>query len=212
MDTLFFLFLDKYGECQDEAWGYCHPGSPPCGTSVPCSVSPHLLTSLGLRKLEAFFGLLITIMVLTFGYEVKGGAGDNPFPAMLARDPTWCPHWYQPVVGGWQLTVPLLTASQYVVVRPGQVEVLKGIFLPNCPGCGRKELLQAMGIIGAVIMPHNIFLHSSLVKVRSRHCHGRCAARVPQGTLGGDQLVLAVGHGCSPDPVTPMSLAPHRHV
>ncbi|KAM4776601.1 natural resistance-associated macrophage protein 1 isoform 3-T3 [Cyanocitta cristata] len=89
VDTLFFLFLDKYG----------------------------------LRKLEAFFGLLITIMVLTFGYE-------------------------------------------YVVVRPGQVEVLKGIFLPNCPGCGRKELLQAMGIIGAVIMPHNIFLHSSLVKTR----------------------------------------------
>ncbi|NXU07519.1 NRAM1 protein, partial [Buphagus erythrorhynchus] len=54
----------------------------------------------------------------------------------------------------------------YMVVRPGQVEVLKGIFLPNCPGCGRKELLQAMGIIGAIIMPHNIFLHSSLVKTR----------------------------------------------
>ncbi|XP_066179071.1 natural resistance-associated macrophage protein 1 isoform X1 [Sylvia atricapilla] len=133
MDTLFFLFLDKYG----------------------------------LRKLEAFFGLLIMIMALTFGYEVKGGAGDNPFPARLARDTaTWCPHCYQPVVGGWQLTVPLLTASQYVVVRPGQVEVLKGIFLPSCPGCGRKELLQAMGIIGAIIMPHNIFLHSSLVKTR----------------------------------------------
>uniref|UniRef100_A0A8C5JDR0 Natural resistance-associated macrophage protein 1 n=1 Tax=Junco hyemalis TaxID=40217 RepID=A0A8C5JDR0_JUNHY len=89
VDTLFFLFLDKYG----------------------------------LRKLEAFFGLLITIMALTFGYE-------------------------------------------YVVVGPRQVEVLKGIFLPSCPGCGRKELLQAMGIIGAIIMPHNIFLHSSLVKTR----------------------------------------------
>uniref|UniRef100_A0A8C3RE27 Natural resistance-associated macrophage protein 1 n=1 Tax=Cyanoderma ruficeps TaxID=181631 RepID=A0A8C3RE27_9PASS len=89
VDTLFFLFLDKYG----------------------------------LRKLEAFFGFLIMIMALTFGYE-------------------------------------------YVVVRPGQVEVLKGIFLPSCPGCGRKELLQAMGIIGAIIMPHNIFLHSSLVKTR----------------------------------------------
>ncbi|XP_017582781.1 natural resistance-associated macrophage protein 1 isoform X3 [Corvus cornix cornix] len=37
VDTLFFLFLDKYG----------------------------------LRKLEAFFGLLITIMVLTFGYETR---------------------------------------------------------------------------------------------------------------------------------------------
>nr|XP_013815886.1 PREDICTED: natural resistance-associated macrophage protein 1 [Apteryx mantelli mantelli] len=90
VDTLFFLFLDKYG----------------------------------LRKLEAFFGLLITIMALTFGYE-------------------------------------------YVVVKPAQVEVLKGIFLPYCPGCGREELLQAVGIIGAIIMPHNIFLHSSLVKTRA---------------------------------------------
>ncbi|XP_052531925.1 natural resistance-associated macrophage protein 1 isoform X1 [Tympanuchus pallidicinctus] len=89
-DTLFFLFLDKYG----------------------------------LRKLEAFFGLLITIMALTFGYE-------------------------------------------YMVVRPAQTEVLKGIFLPYCPGCGREELLQAVGIVGAIIMPHNIFLHSSLVKTRA---------------------------------------------
>ncbi|NXI71370.1 NRAM1 protein, partial [Anseranas semipalmata] len=90
VDTLFFLFLDKYG----------------------------------LRKLEAFFGLLITIMALTFGYE-------------------------------------------YVVVKPAQTEVLKGIFLPYCPGCGREELLQAVGIVGAIIMPHNIFLHSSLVKTRA---------------------------------------------
>ncbi|KFU97912.1 Natural resistance-associated macrophage protein 1, partial [Pterocles gutturalis] len=90
VDTLFFLFLDKYG----------------------------------LRKLEAFFGLLITIMALTFGYE-------------------------------------------YVVVRPRQAEVLKGIFLPYCRGCGREELLQAVGIVGAIIMPHNIFLHSSLVKTRA---------------------------------------------
>uniref|UniRef100_A0A8V0ZGH8 Natural resistance-associated macrophage protein 1 n=4 Tax=Gallus gallus TaxID=9031 RepID=A0A8V0ZGH8_CHICK len=89
-DTLFFLFLDKYG----------------------------------LRKLEAFFGFLITIMALTFGYE-------------------------------------------YVMVRPAQTEVLKGIFLPYCPGCGREELLQAVGIVGAIIMPHNIFLHSSLVKTRA---------------------------------------------
>lgn len=60
----------------------------------------------------------------------------------------------------------LPTGPQYVVVRPRQAEVLKGIFLPYCSGCGREELLQAVGIVGAIIMPHNIFLHSSLVKVR----------------------------------------------
>ncbi|XP_044161061.1 natural resistance-associated macrophage protein 1 [Bufo gargarizans] len=89
IDTLFFLFLDKYG----------------------------------LRKLEAFFALLITIMAVTFGYE-------------------------------------------YVVVRPDQRQVIKGMFYPYCSGCGSEELLQAVGIIGAIIMPHNIYLHSSLVKSR----------------------------------------------
>uniref|UniRef100_A0A8D0DMA8 Natural resistance-associated macrophage protein 1 n=2 Tax=Salvator merianae TaxID=96440 RepID=A0A8D0DMA8_SALMN len=81
------------------------------------------LDKYGLRKLEAFFGLLITIMAVTFGYE-------------------------------------------YVVVQPNQKEVLKGIFIPYCKNCGHEELLQAVGIVGAIIMPHNIYLHSSLVKTR----------------------------------------------
>lgn len=41
------------------------------------------------------------------------------------------------------------------------------MFLPYCDGCGPVELEQAVGIVGAVIMPHNIYLHSALVKVRS---------------------------------------------
>lgn len=81
------------------------------------------LDNYGLRKLEAFFGFLITIMALTFGYE-------------------------------------------YVVARPSQGALLKGLFLPSCPGCGQPELLQAVGIVGAIIMPHNIYLHSALVKSR----------------------------------------------
>ncbi|XP_077813692.1 natural resistance-associated macrophage protein 1 isoform X2 [Macaca mulatta] len=81
------------------------------------------LDNYGLRKLEAFFGLLITIMALTFGYE-------------------------------------------YVVARPDQGALLRGLLLPSCPGCGHPELLQAVGIVGAIIMPHNIYLHSALVKSR----------------------------------------------
>lgn len=41
------------------------------------------------------------------------------------------------------------------------------MFLPYCAGCGPVQLEQAVGIVGAVIMPHNIYLHSALVKVRS---------------------------------------------
>ncbi|KAE8626741.1 hypothetical protein XENTR_v10006729 [Xenopus tropicalis] len=81
------------------------------------------LDKYGLRKLEAFFGFLITIMALTFGYE-------------------------------------------YVRVSPNQGELLKGMFFPYCKDCGAPQLEQAVGIVGAVIMPHNMYLHSALVKSR----------------------------------------------
>uniref|UniRef100_A0A672I861 Natural resistance-associated macrophage protein 2-like n=1 Tax=Salarias fasciatus TaxID=181472 RepID=A0A672I861_SALFA len=81
------------------------------------------LDKYGLRKLEAFFGLLITLMAVTFGYE-------------------------------------------YVTVGPDQGQLLKGMFVPYCEGCGPVQLTQAVGIVGAVIMPHNIYLHSALVKSR----------------------------------------------
>nr|XP_040048367.1 natural resistance-associated macrophage protein 2-like [Gasterosteus aculeatus aculeatus] len=81
------------------------------------------LDKYGLRKLEAFFGFLITIMAFTFGYE-------------------------------------------YVTVSPDQGQLLKGMFVPYCEGCGSVQLSQAVGIVGAVIMPHNIYLHSALVKSR----------------------------------------------
>ncbi|XP_044259424.1 protein Malvolio-like [Tribolium madens] len=77
----------------------------------------------GLRKLELFFGILITIMGLTFGYE-------------------------------------------YVVSVPPQDAIMKGLFFPWCEGCDANVLLQAVGVIGAVLMPHNLYLHSALVKSR----------------------------------------------
>ncbi|KAM7401936.1 hypothetical protein PAMP_017213 [Pampus punctatissimus] len=81
------------------------------------------LDKYGLRKLEAFFGFLITVMAISFGYE-------------------------------------------YVRVKPDQGDLLKGMFVPYCAGCGPVQLEQAVGIVGAVIMPHNLYLHSALVKSR----------------------------------------------
>ncbi|RDD40188.1 Natural resistance-associated macrophage protein 2 [Trichoplax sp. H2] len=82
------------------------------------------LDKYGLRKLEAFFAFLITVMAVTFGYE-------------------------------------------YVAAAPDQGKVMEGLFVPFCDHCDRKALEQAVGIIGAVIMPHNIYLHSALVKSRA---------------------------------------------
>lgn len=65
------------------------------------------------------------------------------------------------------ITVMAVTFGyEYVVVAPNQGSVLKGLFLPGCADCGPKQILQAVGIIGAIIMPHNIYLHSALVKSR----------------------------------------------
>uniref|UniRef100_A0A4W3GSN5 Solute carrier family 11 member 2 n=1 Tax=Callorhinchus milii TaxID=7868 RepID=A0A4W3GSN5_CALMI len=88
----------------------------------------------GLRRLEAFFGFLITVMAFTFGYE-------------------------------------------YVTVRPDQGALLKGMFVPYCQGCGPPQLEQAVGIVGAVIMPHNIYLHSALVKSRDVNRANRNAVK-----------------------------------
>ncbi|XP_035238487.1 natural resistance-associated macrophage protein 2-like isoform X1 [Anguilla anguilla] len=93
------------------------------------------LDKYGLRKLEAFFGFLITIMAITFGYE-------------------------------------------YVTVRPDQGKLLTGMFVPYCQGCGPVQLQQAVGVVGAVIMPHNIYLHSALVK--SREIDRSCKEKVKE--------------------------------
>lgn len=74
--------------------------------------------------MEVFFGFLITLMAITFGYE-------------------------------------------FAVVRPELGEIAKGSLIPWCTDCDSKVLLQAVGIVGAVIMPHNLYLHSALVKSRN---------------------------------------------
>jgi len=43
----------------------------------------------------------------------------------------------------------------------------KGLVTPWCSNCQESALLQAVGIIGAIIMPHNLYLHSGLVKVNA---------------------------------------------
>jgi len=78
------------------------------------------------RKLELFFGFLITVMAVTFGIEF-----------VIAES--------HPNANPWG--------------------ILQGMFVPSIPG-NSAAVEQAVGIIGAVIMPHNIYLHSALVKSR----------------------------------------------
>ena len=56
---------------------------------------------------------------------------------------------------------------EFAVVKPELGEIAKGSLIPWCTDCDSKVLLQAVGIVGAVIMPHNLYLHSALVKSRN---------------------------------------------
>lgn len=59
----------------------------------------------------------------------------------------------------------VVVCFQYIVSAPNQAEVMEGMFIPWCADCNSDVLLQAVGVVGAVIMPHNLYLHSALVKV-----------------------------------------------
>ncbi|XP_056418608.1 natural resistance-associated macrophage protein 2 isoform X2 [Hyla sarda] len=68
---------------------------------------------------------------------------------------------------GFLISIMAITFGyEYVRVSPDQGQLLKGMFFPYCEGCGTPQLEQAVGIVGAVIMPHNMYLHSALVKSR----------------------------------------------
>ena len=89
-------------------------------TAADCFVFM-LLDRNGVRKLEALFGVFITTMVCTFGF-------------------------------------------QYFSKLPPQGDVLEGTFVPRMTS--NTNFQSSVGLVGAVIMPHNLFLHSALVLSR----------------------------------------------
>lgn len=74
----------------------------------------------GIRRLEAFFMVLITMMAVCFWVELVQS---------------------QPDVG----------------------KIIQGVIVPYVP---KNAELQAVAMLGAIVMPHNMFLHSALVMSR----------------------------------------------
>ena len=66
---------------------------------------------------------------------------------------------------------------EYVESGPDQVQVITGMLVPECLDCGKQQLLQAVGVIGAIIMPHNLYLHSAPVKSRSIDTNNKSQVR-----------------------------------
>jgi manganese transport protein len=53
--------------------------------------------------------------------------------------------------------------AEMIIAKPDMGEVVKG-FIPRIPN--EEALYIAIGIIGATVMPHNLYLHSALVQTR----------------------------------------------
>ena len=61
-------------------------------------------------------------------------------------------------------TVFMCFAYEMAVSQPNWPAALKGTFLPSIPG--KDALIISLGILGATVMPHNLYLHSSIVQTR----------------------------------------------
>ena len=63
-------------------------------------------------------------------------------------------------------TVGLCFLFEIILAKPNLVDVAKG-FVPTTSIVTNREMLYvAIGILGATVMPHNLYLHSSIVQTR----------------------------------------------
>lgn len=70
------------------------------------------------------------------------------------------------IVGGLILIILLCFGYEMVVTNPDWFGVAKGL-IPNQQIVVNPEMLYiAIGILGATVMPHNLYLHSSIVQTR----------------------------------------------
>lgn len=72
-------------------------------------------------------------------------------------------------------TIGVLFAIEVIMSRPEWLPIARNLFVPSAGILRQPEMLYiAIGILGATVMPHNLYLHSSIVQTRDY-------PRTPQG-------------------------------
>ena len=70
------------------------------------------------------------------------------------------------IVSALIFTILIIFFYEVLIANPNTGELIKG-FIPNKDVVGNKgALFIALGIVGATVMPHNLYLHSSIVQAR----------------------------------------------
>ncbi len=127
---------------------------------------------------SAFLGLTIVIAcIATDVAELLGGAiGFN----LLFGMPLWSGalltvlfevflivsqryHRLETIIMGFLGIIGLCYLVEILIVQPDWKELAPSIVIPNI---NKNSIYIAMGILGAVVMPHNIFLHSNVIHSR----------------------------------------------
>jgi len=110
--------------------------------------------------LNLLFGIPLTIAVLLTVFDVL-------FILWLER---FGFRWVEMVILAFVATIGLAYVVEIVLARPDLAEVARNAFLPNTTIFeSTAALFLAMGILGATVMPHNLYLHSAQVKTRVRN-------------------------------------------
>lgn len=83
--------------------------------------------------------------------------------------------WLEAVIFTLVLTIGVCFAAEIIFSRPEVSGILQG-FVPSSQIITNPEMLYiAIGILGATVMPHNLYLHSSVIQTRNyeRNAEGK---------------------------------------
>lgn len=72
-------------------------------------------------------------------------------------------HRLEAIIMGFLGIIGICYLIEILIVKPNWVELAPSIIVPNID---RSSIYIAMAILGAVVMPHNIFLHSNVIHSR----------------------------------------------
>ena len=122
---------------------------------VACNVAEVLGMAIGLNLL---FGLPLALGVLLTIADVM----------LVLSLQRWGFGIVEALVAALVLLIAGCFAVQLVWAHPVPLEVLSGLVPPPNIMTDSNMLYLAVGIIGATVMPHNLYLHSSIVRQRSR--------------------------------------------
>jgi manganese transport protein len=106
--------------------------------------------------LNLLFGIPLVYGVLLTGFDVM--------LLLLLQNKGF--RWLEALVVTLVLTIGVCFAMEIIFSRPEVNEIVKG-FIPSTEIITNPEMLYiAIGILGATVMPHNLYLHSSIVQTR----------------------------------------------